>query len=222
MTIHGAIPYPGVTYQEPPDFTLYGDGHAIYKGNRPRELAHAQLTESQIQQVISRALDEGRLLDARPEYGDVPVTDMETTVFEINARAVRRTVSGYALGWDQYTGPDPEIRIALEALRIYLQRFVSVVDTGGAADLGAYQPAAYQAELVTPWWGEAEPNAPWPWPQFAAADFKADANMRVRTVSPEQAEAVLEIEIENTVVARAPEGDEYVLRVRPLLPDQHP
>lgn len=220
-----AIPYPGVTYQGPPDFTLYRDGHTIYKGSGQRELRHAQLTEAQIQQVITRAVEQGRLADARSEYGAIPgVYDMETTVFELDAGEGRRTVSGYALGWDDDTRPDPDIRRALEGLRIYLQRFDSVVHAGGATDLGAYQPEAYRAELVTPWWGEAEPNVAWPWPDLTAADFKLELedHMLVRAVSPEQGEAVLELDIDNTVVARAPDGDEYLIRVRPLLPDQHP
>ncbi|HYI22486.1 MAG TPA: hypothetical protein VEX62_07600 [Candidatus Limnocylindrales bacterium] len=226
MSVHESLPYPGTTFQRPPDFTLYGDGHAIYAypteiaGERVTGLRHAQLSDAQMDALLVYARN--RLEPAMAEYDDVAVTDMEQTVFAINAGGIDKNVWAYALSTDDYTGPDPAGRRALAELSNKLGSFSSEVNAVGVEDLGEFEPAAYRASMIEPWWGEAEPVAEWPWAGRTIESFDRVENELVAIVTPSEAQVIVDIGIPDTLVTEAPNGMAYVIRLRPLLPDQLP
>ncbi len=226
MTVLETLPYPGTTFERPPDFTLYGDGHAVYAypteiaGERVTALQHAQLSEEQMNALLVDATD--RLVPAMAEYDDVAVTDMENTVFEIQAGGLDKDVLVYALSSDDYTGPDPGGRKALAELSHKLGSFGSAVRAVGGEELGEFAPAAYRASLIEPWWGEAEPVGDWPWAGRTIESFDRVENELVAIVTPSDAQVIIDIGIPNTLVTEAPNGTNYVIRLRPLLPDQLP
>ena len=98
-------PFP-VTVEQPAQFSLYGDGLAIYTVEhqptgtvaRTFELLQARLTDRQVDAMLRYALESGGLATAAERYDDVTITDMPTTVFEVHAGGYDKTVSVYALG----------------------------------------------------------------------------------------------------------------------------
>jgi hypothetical protein len=219
-------PYPGDTFQEGPPFTLYGDGHLIYSGppsaEAPTALQHAQLATDEVDTVLTEALDV--LGAARGVYDDVPISDAGWTHFTINAGGNAKVTQVYAIDSMEYTGSDPVGFHALGALKASLIDYARTCGRGEAECLGEYEPLAYRASLVRPWWtdGESEPatNAEWPWSDLDASDFTADESELVRTITPAQAAAVIDQGIADSMTTRAPDDQVYVIRVRPLLPDQ--
>jgi hypothetical protein len=226
----GGFLYPGTTIDEPPTFTLYGDGRVIYAVRGPGDgsrwvLGQAQLTEEQVGAVIENALGPGGLALARNRYDDVPMADGTTTNFEIDAGGVSKTVAVYALG--EYDDPvaDADERAAFESLSAELRGFASQVSAGAAIDLGQFEPESYRVSLFPDLHGELASTAQWPWSDLAPDDFERDnSGFGHLVVSAAQGEVVADLpigELGDPVVA-GPDGIGYLLRARPLLPDEVP
>lgn len=229
MTVAGGLPYPGDTVEEPARFTLYGDGHVIYlvlsqSSETAFELRHAQLSEGKMATQLEFALREGGLATAREHYTtfDEPIYDAGTTVFEINAVGFDKTVSVYALGWDG-TNPDQDARARFLGLERELD-YRDEVASGEATDLGAYRPEAYRLTLDNPF-GPLIANTEWPWTNLDPATIALNSDGdRVGAITPEQAAelAVPPESAPDTIVATGPDGVDYLIRIRPLLPDELP
>ena len=225
----GGFLYPGTTVDEPPIFTAYGDGLVIYtaealpaRGLR-RELRLGQLDETQLVALLENALTEGGLATARDRYADVPIADATTTNFEINAAGVHKRVAVYALGEFEEPGPDAAARDAFERLAQALQNFDDEVEAGNVVDLGSYSPQAYRMTIFPDIAGELQPTAEWPWLSVDPSDFVLDNSGFGRLVmTPEQAAAVLALPVGDIgdPVVLGPDDTYYLIRVRPLLPDE--
>ena len=110
-----------------PLFTLYGDGRVLVvapdaagKGlpgtlETVPVLLETRLTEPEVQAVLQSALTDGHLGIARAQY-DSAALDLPTTVFEIQAGGVTRTVSVGGLAAEPAPGPDAPVLAALAQL----------------------------------------------------------------------------------------------------------
>jgi hypothetical protein len=228
MAVIGGLRYPGATVEAPPTFTLYGDGRVIYTIERPRqddspaiELRQARLTEEQIAALVENALGPGGLATAREHYGDVPLADDVTTVFEVHAHGVDQTVAVYALGYSGDDVPDTAARVAFRELAEGLVNFGAEVSAGNVEDLGAFEPETYRVTLDEPF-GELQADRDWPWDDLEPADFEFQRGYLVRVVTAEQAAAISDppTAAPNDIVIVAPDRNEYLVRVRALLPDE--
>jgi hypothetical protein len=227
MSIGGGLPWPGKTVDDPPRFSLFGDGLAIYQVNTrsadgtPRsELRAARLDQNQVDALIADALGAGGLLAAELSYRDVDVYDAVTTRFEFHAGGVDKTVGVYALGLQDFLAPSRDERAAFSSLAHRLGDFGADVTAGKATDLGTYQPQAYRVTLKEPYATDTTVRA-WPWPDLSAADFDPDADGNlVRIVTADQAQAILGLGVTSDLVVRGPDGHTYLIGIAVALPDQ--
>lgn len=231
----GGFMIAGYSASQAPPFTLYGDGTIIFR-NPMLEVPAAQgsvmtfnpmrtakLSEEQIQELLVLALGEGGLAAARPNYENNTVTDVGTTTFTVDAGGIRKTVSIYALGFDDPSSPDAPARIAFKKLADRLADF----DQGGSIATDVYTPEAYRATLIdSP--GIAAPDIrDWPWTDLTVADFKPDADPNGlqfphKTLTTEEIALLAVKDFEggfNGLVLRGTDNKLYTLALRPLLPD---
>ena len=210
-----------------PAFTLYGDGRVIaaqvppakagINGVPQQVLTETRLTEDQVQDLLRFAIFDGMLGVSKEEF-PVMVMDVPTTVFELHAGGVDKTVKVAGIGMDPQPGPDAAV---LRALAQLAERLSSI--SGGTP----YDAPASVAILA-----ETEPApgsvvADWPWPDLAPAAFVVpppDDPFGFTSHLLTDAEATA-IGIENGGSAdpatyRAANGKTYVVVVRPALPEE--
>ena len=181
------------------------------------------MSETQIQTLLDFALNEGGLAAARAEYLDMMVSDASTAVFTVNAGGLAKTVSVYALGFEDPQVPDLLARKTLATLR---DRLLDI-DQGGSVKTDLYAPERYRAILL-----EGQPGAPdqkpWPWPEVKPAEFVAVDNpngfefpSRVMAAAEIAALGITPFEggFVGMPLAGPGDGEFYTLSVRPLLPD---
>jgi len=216
-----------VTIKETPEFTLYADGRVIYAvklrppngGWSSYELHSAQLSADQITEVVSAALDEGGLRDARAVYNIPNAVDREWNYFEVHAEGVDKVVTAYGLSDD--AAPDSADRARFATLRDRLLNFAAEVEAGQAATLGLFEPTAYDAFLHTGVVTEELPvSGEWPWPDLSVSDFGSVNGTVWRRLTRAQGEAVTGLGINEYLIAEAPDTEKYLIRIRPLLPDE--
>ena len=231
----GGFLYPGTALDAPPSFTLYGDGSVIYLPSTAPEfgaagsgggLRRALMNQEQIEALLNFALGPGGLAEAGERYGDVPIADALTVVFIIDAAEVSKTVSVYALGDEMEPGPETAHRERFKQLAQVLGGFENEIARGNAADAGEHEPQAYRVTIFPDEFGEIPPSGEWPWDDLAPDDFPRDqSGFGVRVVSPDQAAPLFEIppsdEVGDPVVV-GPDDITYLIRYRPLLPDEMP
>jgi hypothetical protein len=216
---------------EIPELAVYGDGRAIVVGPTTLEfpgpalpnLQQGSLNADELQELLRAADVAGLFGGEEPDYGDPGVTDMPTTTVTINAGGVERTVSAYALAYED--GDDdlaPEQREARERLR----EFIAVVDADVATE-------SYEADSVAVFVRPYDPDestepsttAPHPWPlgdlAGAGEPYEGFSDTRCLVVAGADAETVL------AAAGDARDGDpwrvgdvDYALVFRPLLPDE--
>jgi hypothetical protein len=212
-----------------PAFTLYGDGRVIVaqvpnakaqagpNGAPQQVLTETRLTEDQVQDLLRFALFDGMLGVSKEEF-PVTLMDVPTTVFELHAGGVDKTVKVTGVGMDPQPGPDAAV---LRALGQLAARLGSI--SGGTP----YDAPASLAILA-----ETEPApgsavADWPWPDLAPAAFVVpppDDPFGFTSHLLTDAEATA-IGIDNGGSAdpatyRAANGKTYVVVVRPALPEE--
>jgi hypothetical protein len=231
----GGMMFPGYTAALAPPFTLYGDGTLIFRPAKVDPLPHvgsvepftpfrtAKMSEAQIQTLLDFALNEGGLAAARAEYLDMMVSDASTAVFTVNAGGLAKTVSVYALGFEDPQVPDLLARKTLAKLR---DRLLDI-DQGGSVKTDIYAPERYRAILLDGQPGAADQKA-WPWPQVTTAEFVSNADpnafpLPARVMSAAEIESLGIKPFEGGFVglplAGPGDGKLYTLSVRPLLPD---
>ena len=215
MNVGGGLPWPAKTIEEPPRFTLLGNGLAIYSmtiedadGRSRNELHRAQLDDAQVDALLYDALGTGGLAAAQEQYRDIDVYDAGTTRFEIHAGGIDKAVSVYALGIADVMAPSRFERIAFSALASRLGRFEDDLVAGRATDSGLFAPEAYRVTLAEPL-SPATRTEDWPWRDLVPADFtRTPQGDLVKTVTASQGEAVLALGYEHDLVLGAPDGGE--------------
>jgi len=226
-------PYPGQTVEPPAKFTLFGDRTAVFVSRQAfgtnstqLELAKAQLSPEQANQLIAFALDEGGLATAHGYYPGPSISDADNTVFELHLDGDDKVVTAYALDSSDENAPDRAERAALAGLEARLANFETEVAAGGATSLGEFVPEAYLVTLDEPFGPEPGPDGtrPWPWDDLSPDDFH-DTNAegdRTRVLTADQAAQIAEppLSAPNDYYVVAPDGGYALIRLRPLLPDE--
>lgn len=221
-----------------PSFTLYGDGTVVFQQKhatfpppdangvvRHPAWRTARLSEEQIQSLLAFAIVEGGLGTARPSYRNDQVADASSTIFNLAAGGLTKTVDIYALSEAMNGGPDAGARAAFLKLANRLADF----DQGGSIQTDAYSPASWRAFLIEREGGDNAPLA-WPWPNLTPADFPAgpqDGSGPIRL--PHRTMAAADVALVKLgpipsgaqgIAIRAPNGKDFTLVLRPLLPDE--
>ncbi len=184
----------------------------------------ARMDEEQIAALIAFALGPGGLAEAAPVYDDVPVADATDITFTVNAAGTRKTVSVYALdeGLDE---PGPETAHRQRFLQLFelLNSFDEQIAMGNATDAGPYEPTAYRATLFRDESDALQVTGEWPWEDLEPDDFERDqSGFGVGVITPEQADALAQVaagDMDDPVVV-GPDETNYLVRLRPLLPDE--
>jgi hypothetical protein len=221
-----------------PAWTLYGDGTLIVApsggallnpvpGPTPPMLT-AKLDESLVQEILETALTQGGLAIARESYETVGIMDAPTTVFEVHAGGLDKTVRILALDFEEpEPGPDTLARGNFQELRVFLQNIAAeAVDAGDE-----YEPAGFVGILVELEAGQqapAEPR-PWPWDDLAPGDFVTPPAGAEVVALPEHtltADQLARVGVGDAnggwygIVLDGPDDKRYSLIVRPQLPDE--
>ncbi|MBA3779442.1 MAG: hypothetical protein H0X16_09130 [Chloroflexi bacterium] len=218
-----------VNATQAPSFTLYGDGRVIYRGpisfDQTQEglgaFRMATMTEAQVQQLLSFALEDSGLADARERYENDMVADAPTTIFSIDAGGITKSVSIVALGLRE--GPDAAAHRRFSGLAESLRSFEAEVERGNATDAGIYEPEAYRAVLIEAEGMQGEVRD-WPFRELAPEDFVQDPALgfRIRTLTPEEATELTETPVEGVlgINVTGPDRKPYTISLRPILPDE--
>lgn len=224
--------FPGMALDVAPAFTLYDDGTVIYRpgatamwgpGGRGGGLRTARMNAEQTESLLRFALGPGGLSEARESYTDVGMADGITTNFVVNALGVSKEVAVYALG-DEFD-PTPEMadRERFKIVADTLGSFDDQIDRGNAVATGPYEPPAYKVTLVPDEFGEIQPSDRWPWPELAPEDFADDrSGFGIGVITPEEAEPMFGLSVADIgdPVVLGPDGVIYLIRYRPLMPDE--
>lgn len=221
-----------------PIFTLFGDGRIVFQPlvtefpqpgadgiTRSVPWRTAQLDAGQIEELLTFALGPGGLGAARDTYMSNAIADAPSTIFDVDAGGVKKTVSVNALGMEATGGPDDAARKSFQRLAERLRDF----DEGGNLASDVYAPAAYRAVIIE---READPlvtAVPWPWPDIEPADFsqpKPDGSgppFPHRTLSTDDVAKLDVGEVPGGMqglILKAPDGKTYSFVLRPLLPNE--
>ena len=219
-----------------PIFTLYGDGTILFRNPmdqppadesfllRYLPLKTAKLSEDQIQEVLAYAIGPGGLGTARGDYPNPLLADAGTATFTLRAGGREKVVSIYGLIETGAEGPDALARKAFLALAERLRNF----DDGGTYPTIAYEPPTYRAMLMETS-GVVAPLHAWPWPNLNPSDFKepedpnAAFRLAQRVLTPAEAEAIGLGDLRGGALGiylDGPDGKQYSLAIRPLLPGE--
>lgn len=217
-----------------PAFTLYGDGTVIFKqidtrlndpigGQAELPWLMGHLSEESVQVLLQFALTTGRLANARDNYESNSCADCTSTIFQIDAAGIAKTVSIYALMEVSEPGPDAADRQGFSQLAAVLNNIQGQV----GVDLGEIKPydaALYKLVLVD---GFGEPPvAPkaWPWDDLTPADWPVaeEPGNRIKMLDREHVAKLLDVPNGGHfgVWVTAPDDSVVQFGVRPLLPDE--
>jgi hypothetical protein len=239
MSTGGGFVPAGFFKTEAPEFTLYGDRTAVFRNPAEVEMAPnpddgvirnarfktARLTEGQVQELLEYAIGPGGLGIARALYEPCCIADAPSTTFILRAGGLDKEVSVGALEFDDpQPGPDSIVRKAFKALAERLRNL-----DGIGVPSPDYVPTAYRGILFD---GNAGglpgPVHEWPWTAFGLDGFTVppeDTGFQIPTRTLTAAEvAVLKVSgIQGgaqNIVLRSSDGKNFLLALRPLLPDE--
>jgi hypothetical protein len=228
MSVGGGFVPMSVALLEMPTFTLYADGTAIFRPSTggtfdaPPALVQAQLSDEQMAALLAFAAGPGGLADAAERYDDMFVSDAPTTLFTIDTPELTKTVSVYALGFEQPHGsPDAEILGRLDALADTLGAFEQQVDAGNVESAALYEPLSYLATITPDYEGNTATPEVWPW-DIAIPPFPADGSFVQLVLTPEQVAQVTTVPSGGVsdLLYVGPADERVVVSIRPLLPDE--
>jgi hypothetical protein len=245
--IGGFVPA-AFTVSSIPQFSLYGDGRAVFAGPmieifpQPAlpNLRQVVLTEAGIQQILDAAREAG-LLDGDKEYTNDMIADAATTVFTVHAGGKTTTVSAYALGIADNPRWTEAERVAIAKLQDFASQTFDLTFWLNPANIASgdqeypidrlqvlAEPAA--PSTGTPEAGDpAENQPPMDWPlstpipeALTVTDlFRPDFNFTCGVLTGEDAATLLDAARQaNILTPWVSEGASYLLWFRPLLPDE--
>lgn len=219
-----------------PIFTLYGDGSILFRNPedqaaadenfflRYNPLKAAKLSEEQIQEVLDVAINQGGLGVARNQYDAPQMADVGTATFTIRAGGREKVVNVTGLVEAGAEGPDAIARKAFLTLATRLRNF----DDNGAYPTVAYDPPAYRAYLQEVTGVVAQMHA-WPWAALTIADFPTPKDPNGALVFPQRVLTPAEVAQiglgdlrggAQGIYLDGPDGKQYQLSLRPLLPGE--
>lgn len=218
-----------------PNFTLYGDGTAVWVDNTAElpvrndnimvgmPIRQAKLTEDRVQALLEFALKDSRLAIAKEQYDNQMVADAPSTVFTVNAEGDSKTVTAYALGMDGQPGPDTATLKALSGLADRLTNFGTTVASE------PFVPTAYRAVIRSQEGITGVAVVDWPWIDPQPGDFAlpADPNALQQGTHALSAQDLGALKIDGAtngitggLFVKGADGTIYSLVIRPLLPDE--
>lgn len=220
----------GFFVTQAPSFVLYGDNTVIFRpgtdstGTGFPPFIKATLSPEQVDALLTFAMGPGYLADAREHYQDMQISDAPTTVFRIHAGGLDKSVSVYALGMQDPSGPDSADIKALGGLGDLLSSFETQVERGQVLSAELYQPALYRAALMDSSADQAGVIA-WPWADVTLDAFQPDPNnpsFRIGSLTPEQVALIATVPSGGSsgIEVQGPDGRPYTLALRPLLPGE--
>ena len=224
MSVGGGFVPPEVAFMENATFTLYGNDAAIFRPSGSSDslydplspFACSNLSPTQVDDLLTLALDQGGLADADELYPNPYVADAPATTFSIDADGVQKTVVVQALGFDEAGVDDPEARAGFTALVEVLADFGTQIEASGP-----YAVPLYRA-MLTEAWPELEGTpVAWPWDDLSPDAFGADL-ATYPTLTPEQVAQVTTVPNggQTFILVDTPDGVTMSLTLRPLLPDE--
>ena len=238
MHVGGGFVPMEVALIESPAFTLYGDNTVIFRPSPPQghifdpsapqaAYVKATMNADQVDALLSYALNQGGLLDAREDYSDIGIADAPTTTFTINAGGVDKQVAIVALAPDP--GPDSADsadRAKFAVLADLLDSFETEVEKGNVELSEPYVPTMYKAMLPEAFEGQHGVAVEWPWDDLTMDDFPitAESGFPNGYITAEQAALVIDVPSGGVggLLLEGPDGKLYSLAIRPLLPDEEP
>ncbi len=227
----GFVPI-GFFATQAPQFTLYGDGTVIFRNTNvaPRvtetgvipspPYSIVTLSEPEIQDLLRFALIDSRIEVAGPHYTPGNIADAPTATFTFRAGGVDKTVSVEALGFDFPPGTDAPIVTALAELGDRLRDFSPF-----ASGATTWMPDRWRG-VLTP--DVYNPAVAWPWADLTPGDFTQGTEpdgpqFPIHTLTPTDVAALSLTGIEggfSGLAVTGPDGKDYTLALRPLLPDE--
>jgi hypothetical protein len=230
MSSGGGLTYPGATVESPPEFSLYSDGHVIYARSLNNgsattvEIGHGRMSADQVTAILQDAMESGGLGVARGKYLNGSIFDAGTVTFEVHAGGVDKRVSVDALGFDDGAPPeDVPVRKSLASLAQRLMSVEADAAAGRIEDLGTFEPEAYLLTLDQPIRDMETPVREWPWEDLDPSFFEVNqSGDRMEVISAEQAQLFWDTptSVPFDQVLADGRGTAYLVRIRPLLPDQ--
>ncbi len=228
-----------------PLFSLFGDGRVITLGPQIEiypppalpNLRQTVISPDGIATILAEAERAGLIGEDR-EYTVMTVADAPTTVFTVNAGGEVTVVSAYALGIAEDPNASAEERQALAKLQRFHQQ---VVDLAGLlpaeAIVAAEEPypierlqilAESVASLPPPDPDDPTANQPpqeWPLDSSIAGyeplDDSGGLALRCGVVEGDDLDRLLPLpQNANTLTPWLSDGEEFLLTLRPLLPDE--
>ena len=217
-----------------PSFTLYGDGRVVIAAPTPatgqagingagsngapeQVLRQTHLDEGDVQALLRSALVDGQLGIAKAAF-PIAVMDLPTTVIQVNAGGVQKTVRAPGLSLDPQPGPDAAVLRSLAALVQRLQAIPTDADYTASASLAILAPTDPVPGTVV---------APWPWPALAPAAFATPApndpfgsTHHLLTDAEATAVGIANGSAAPPATYAGPDGKAYVVVIRPALPDE--
>jgi hypothetical protein len=236
VDVGGGFVAPAYSLRQIPGWSLFGDGRLItqgpqieiYPGPALPNLLATPISEDGVQAILQAARDAG-LRGPDAEYPYPCITDAPTTTFTLVADGQTHTVSAYALGMDQGScqGTDEEARGKLADFQAKLGDLATWLPEGSIGAEQPFEPSELRV-YAQPYVGD--PNLPEPpraWPlSTPLASFGEPSNdlpnTRCGVVSGEDATTLLgEAQRANELTPWTSDGEELLLILRPLLPDEH-
>lgn len=229
MSVGGGFVPMSVSLLQMPTFTLYADGSVIFRPSTggtfdaPAPLVQAQLSDEQVAALLAFAGGPGGLVEAAERYDDMFVSDAPTTVFTIDTPGLTKTVSAYALGFEQPGGsPDADILARLSRLADTLGSFEQQVEAGNVESAALYEPLSYLATFTPDWDGNTATPTPWPFTDTAVPALPADGSPVTMVLSPDQVAQVTTVPSGGVgdLYYEDASGQRFHVAIRPMLPDE--
>jgi hypothetical protein len=220
---------------EAPQFTLYGDGTAIFRDTSSsppppigevsplNRFATVRLSESDVQAFLRFALDASALAIAQGPYSPGNVADAPIATFTLHAGGMDKTVSVEALGFDNLESPDAPIIKALAGLGEVVRDYAPHV----SGEI-TWAPDRWRGILTELPAGSSSPGGPWPWTDVTPIDFVRPAGQDaprfpIHTLTRAQVDLLGLTGIEGGfrgLTLLGPDGRTYAFSLRPILPDE--
>jgi hypothetical protein len=229
MRVGGGFVPMSVALLEMPLFTLYADNTVIFRPSTggtydaSPALVQAQLSDEQVTALLAFAAGPGGLADAAERYDDMFVSDAPTTTFVIDTPELSKTVSAYALGFEQPGGsPDAEILARLDALADTLGAFETQVEAGNVESAELYQPLSYLATFSPDYEGNTATPAQWPLTDVAVPTIPADASFTTLVLSADQVAQITTVPSGGIgdLYYEDANGQRFHVAIRPMLPEE--
>lgn len=230
----GGLRTPDSIAADVPAFSLYGDRTLIVRdpespppGGAAEQalppLLETTASEELVQELLRFALGPGGLRDARNEYAYPRIADASTTVFTIRADGVEKTVAVEALGVADPGGPNPDERSAFRQLAARIAEIRAQVAAGDIGDVVPYDPPVYRVTLLG--WEGGQDLVEWPWPDLTVDDFEPTGSLPGQRSADLERARVAELASVPTggvtgIRTVAPDGSQWTVAIRPLLPDE--